>query len=71
MHGSYSQGQIIRYMLYPGQATAYMVGMKQFLNLRQQEQVRLGAGFDLKEFHRIILGGGAMPLSVMQQVLGG
>ncbi len=66
---SYSQGQILRYMLYPGQATAYMVGMRQFLLLRQQEQIRLESDFDLKEFHARILGSGAVPMSIIEQLV--
>ncbi len=67
---SYNEGQIFRYMLYPGQATAYMVGMRQFLLLRQQEQSRLQTDSNLKEFHTSVLGSGAVPLSILAELVG-
>jgi uncharacterized protein (DUF885 family) len=46
-----------------------MVGMRQFLLLRQQEQIRLESDFDLKEFHARILGSGAVPMSIIEQLV--
>ncbi len=58
-----------RYSVWPGQATAYMVGMLQILEARQRAKDALGDKFDLKAFHRALLLGGAMPLTIMQQTI--
>jgi uncharacterized protein (DUF885 family) len=60
------EAQIARYIVLPGQATAYMVGMLQILDLRQEAMDRLGEQFDLREFHSVILDGGAIPLSMLE-----
>jgi uncharacterized protein (DUF885 family) len=62
-----SEYQIARYIVLPGQATAYMVGMLQILDLCQQAMDQLGEDFDLAEFHTVILEGGAMPLSMLAE----
>lgn len=49
----------------PGQADAYKIGHRDFLELRAWAQKRAGASFDIREFHREVLGHGAMPLSVL------
>lgn len=59
------ENQIARYIVLPGQATGYMIGMLQILDLRQQAMEQLGDKFDLTEFHTVILDGGAMPLSML------
>jgi uncharacterized protein (DUF885 family) len=60
-----SEYQIARYIVVPGQATGYMIGMLQILDLRQQAIDKLGSQFDLIEFHSVILDGGALPLSIL------
>lgn len=64
-----SQGAAARYSVSPGQASAYMIGMLQILKLRQRAMDQLGAAFDLKEFHRVVLTGGAVPLAVLENVI--
>ena len=68
----YSQGEaqynIARYAVWPGQATAYMIGMLEILELRQLAMDQLGDRFDLREFHNLVLGAGAMPLNILEQV---
>lgn len=64
-----SQGAAGRYSVWPGQATAYMVGMLQILNERQRAMDALGAGFDLKAFHRALLVNGSVPLSMLDEVV--
>jgi len=62
--------EIERYIVMPGQATAYKVGMLELLRLRDEAQQALGDDFDLREFHDVILGNGALPLiAVRQQVM--
>ena len=51
----------------PGQATAYKIGMIKLIELREQANRELGDQFDLREFHDVILGGGSVPLDVLEQ----
>jgi uncharacterized protein (DUF885 family) len=64
-----SQGAAARYSVWPGQATAYMIGMQQILHERQRAMDALGAQFDLKAFHRAVLSNGAVPLSLLDDVV--
>lgn len=63
------QGEVSRYISLPGQATAYYIGYTKILELRQRAMDELGNQFDLKEFHNLILGSGAMPLDILEQVV--
>jgi uncharacterized protein (DUF885 family) len=62
-----AQGAAGRYSVVPGQATAYMVGMLQIIAARQRAIDALGAQFDLKEFHRLLLSNGAVPMDIMNR----
>ena len=62
----YAQRELTRYSVWPGQASAYYVGFLKILELRQRAMDALGEGFDLKAFHRVLVGNGAMPLEVME-----
>jgi uncharacterized protein (DUF885 family) len=64
-----SQGAAARYSVWPGQATAYMIGMLQILDERQRAMDALGTQFDLKAFHRAVLSNGAVPLSLLDDVV--
>lgn len=61
--------EIERYLVMPGQALAYKVGMMKILELRAFAQSRLGDRFNLKDFHRVILSQGAVPLEILEQVV--
>jgi uncharacterized protein (DUF885 family)/Tol biopolymer transport system component len=65
------QFEVSRYITWPGQATAYMVGMLEIMALRQRAIDRLGDRFDLKEFHNAVLSNGSMPLEVLERVVDG
>lgn len=65
----FMQFEVGRYVAWPGQATAYMVGMLKILELRERAMEQLGEGFDLREFHRIVLSNGSMPLEVLERVV--
>ena len=64
-----SQGAAGRYSVWPGQATAYMVGMLIILDERQRAMEQLGAAFDLKGFHRALLANGSVPLTVLDDIV--
>ena len=64
-----SQSAAGRYSVVPGQATAYMVGMLHILQSRQRAIDNLGAKFDLKEFHRVVLSNGGLPLALLDSVV--
>jgi uncharacterized protein (DUF885 family) len=54
-----------RYIVWPGQANAYMIGMLRILELRQKAQTALGDKFSLPAFHDLVLGAGSVPLDVL------
>ena len=56
---------IERYMVMPGQATAYYVGMTELLILRARAKQALGDAFDIREFHDVVLANGSLPLDVL------
>lgn len=60
---------IERYIVMPGQATAYMIGMLKILSLRKQSETQLGERFDIKAYHDLVLGSGSVPLTVLEQVV--
>lgn len=59
--------EIRRYIVLPGQATAYKIGMLKIVELRAHAEKELADKFDIKGFHDTILGGGAMPLSILER----
>jgi uncharacterized protein (DUF885 family) len=61
---------IDRYIVMPGQATAYLIGQIEILRLREAAKQRLGAGFTLAKFHDVVLGNGSVPLDVLGELVG-
>jgi uncharacterized protein (DUF885 family) len=61
--------EVDRYIVMPGQATAYKVGQLQILAFRERAQKKLGAEFDLRDFHDVVLGQGAVPLEVLGAIV--
>lgn len=61
--------QVQRYIVWPGQATAYYVGMLKLRELRGRAEAVLGDSFDLKGFHSVVLDNGSMPLEVLERVV--
>lgn len=60
---------IERYIVLPGQATAYKIGMNEIVRLREVAQERLGDAFDLRRFHDVVLRHGPLPLSTLEDVV--
>jgi len=63
------QAEVRRYMVIPGQATGYKIGMLKIQELRKLAEGELGDKFDLKAFHDTVLGGGALPLDILEKVV--
>ncbi len=59
--------EVRRYLVMPGQATSYKIGMLKIQELRARAEAALGEAFDVRDFHDIILGGGAMPLAILER----
>lgn len=64
-----NQREVERYIVIPGQATAYMVGMLKIVELRERARTQLGARFDLRAFHDVVLGNGPLPLPVLEEIV--
>ena len=62
--------EIERYCVWPGQAASYMVGKLTWLKARARAQKALGKAFDIRQFHDAGLQAGAMPLTVLERVIG-
>ncbi len=62
--------EVDRYITWPGQALAYKTGQLEMIRLRQEAERRLGERFDVRRFHDVLLGNGAIPLQALRQVVG-
>ncbi|MEL7539942.1 MAG: DUF885 domain-containing protein [Pseudomonadota bacterium] len=58
---------IERYIVMPGQATAYKIGMIKIVELRDDARARLGDAFDIRDFHDVILKDGPVPLQILEE----
>jgi uncharacterized protein (DUF885 family) len=61
--------EVERYVAWPGQACAYMIGMLRIVELREHAQQELGAKFSLPAFHDVVLRNGSVPLDVLGDVV--
>lgn len=61
--------EVQRYFVWPGQATSYKIGMLKILELREKAETELGDKFDIRAFHDVILGSGAVPLTILERMV--
>lgn len=62
-----ARSEVRRYIVLPGQATSYKIGMLKIQELRRKAEAELGDDFDIRAFHDTILGGGAMPMAILER----
>lgn len=65
------RSEIQRYITGPGQATAYKIGMMKFQELRRDAELALGNNFDIRAFHDVVLGAGALPMPLLESRVDG
>lgn len=63
------KSEIERYFIWPGQATGYKVGMLKIMELRKKAESELGDKFDIRQFHDVVLMNGAVPLTVLEELV--
>ncbi len=61
--------EIERYIVMPGQACAYKIGMMKILELRELAKTELGDRFDLRDFHDVVLKNGSVPLGILEEIV--
>jgi len=60
------RSEVYRYLVQPGQACSYKIGHLKFVELRERARAKLGDRFDIRAFHDLVLGNGAVPLAVLE-----
>ena len=62
-----ARSEVRRYIVLPGQATSYKIGMLKIIELRKMAEAELGDQFDIRAFHDTVLSGGALPLDILER----
>jgi uncharacterized protein (DUF885 family) len=61
--------EVDRYLAWPGQALSYKLGQLEILALREEANERQGPAFDIRRFHDVVLGSGALPLVTLRELV--
>lgn len=61
--------EVDRYIAWPGQSLSYMIGEIKIQELRRHAEEKLGSGFNIKDFHDVVLENGTLPLEVLENVV--
>ena len=61
--------EVDRYLAWPGQALSYKLGQLEILALREEARQRQGPAFDIRRFHDVVLGSGALPLVTLRELV--
>ena len=69
MHRHECEAECYRYEAWPGQACAYKVGEVAIWSARRKAEAELGAEFDLKQFHNVLLDSGGVPLDAVKDMV--
>jgi uncharacterized protein (DUF885 family) len=69
MDRNFVSSEVDRYVSDPGQALGYMIGALKFQELRDRAKAKLGAKFDLRRFHNVVLDSGQLPMDVMEKLV--
>jgi uncharacterized protein (DUF885 family) len=69
MNESEVVSEVERYMGQPGQACAYKVGQLKILELRERAKLALGARFNLRDFHAVVLENGGVPMTLLERLV--
>ena len=64
-----SRKEIERYVVWPSQATGYKIGMIKILELREKAKQQMGAKFNIREFHDVVLANGAVPMNMLEKLV--
>ena len=59
--------EVERFFVWPGQALGYKIGMMKILELRAKAEAELGDAYDIRDFHDVVIGKGAMPLPILEK----
>ncbi len=72
-HTGMGEGEVVaeieRYLVNPGQALAYKVGMLKILELRAKAKAELGEKFDIRQFHNVVLTSGSVPIFILERLV--
>jgi uncharacterized protein (DUF885 family) len=66
---SFAVSEVDRYFSNPGQALSYMMGYRKIRELRTRTEKSLGSGFDVKDFHAVLIDNGSTPLAVLEKIV--
>lgn len=67
--GPLAAREVDRYLAWPGQALSYKLGQLEIVALREEARTRQGSAFDVRRFHDVVLGSGALPLGTLRELV--